>query len=78
MTTNHDRRLTALERVAKPPCRTCYGYAFAIVFVPDGDDETAPEWNPTQCRECGIPLRTVQKIIGISEEEMYGADVLGR
>jgi hypothetical protein len=44
------------------------------VLVPEGEDEHAPEWNPTHCRECGIPLRVLRKIIGISDAEMFGDD----
>lgn len=75
-THSHTRRIDDLTRWLKPTCRTCYGHANALVFVPDGVDESAPEWNPTHCRECGVLLRTVRRIIGISREEMYGIDDL--
>jgi hypothetical protein len=74
MSLNHARRLDALAEWTCPKCRTCYGHAFAIVIVPEGEDPTAPEWNPTHCRECGTPLRMHQKIIGNSDAEMYGDD----
>ncbi len=70
------RRIERLAEIYTPAqkCGSCYGHAYALVFVPDGVDESASEWNPTHCRECGIPLRTVRRILGISEEEMYGPD----
>lgn len=73
---DHGRRIDRLEaRIQNLRCMTCYGHAFAIVFVPNEGDEDKPEWNPTHCSECGIPLRTVRKIIGISREEMYPESV---
>jgi hypothetical protein len=72
MSTDHNRRLDNVAKLIQPKCRTCWGAASLIVYVPLGEDETAPEWNPTTCRECGIPLRAVRKIIGISEDELLG------
>ncbi len=75
-THSHTRRIDKLVRHLQPTCRTCYGHASAVVFVPDGVDETDPEWNPVSCPECDIPLRSVRRILGISREEMYGIDDL--
>lgn len=71
MSTSMNGRITRLEdRLTSRTCGTCHGGAFAIVYVPDGADENAPEYCPSQCRECGIPLRHVQRIIGMTEDEV--------
>jgi hypothetical protein len=70
---NIDRRLPDIEARLTPVCRSCWGAAYAIVIVPEGADEESPEYCPTHCRECGIPLRCVQKIIGPSDAEVYGS-----
>jgi hypothetical protein len=75
MSANHHRRLDDIAKRIQPTCKTCYGFAFAIVFVPQGEDEHAADWRPTHCRECGIQLRHVRQIVGISEAEMFGDDV---
>lgn len=65
-------RITHLEsRIRNRACTTCYGAAYAHVFVPQGEDPDAPEYNPTHCTECGMPLRTISQIIGIAEWEMF-------
>lgn len=64
------KRLVRLEDWLTPSCRVCYGAGSIIVMVPQGADEMDPQWSPSHCRGCGAPLRFVQQIIGISEEEM--------
>ncbi len=46
-------RLRKLETIWQRPrkCQTCYGAAYALVFVPEGEDPVAPEYTPTHCRE---------------------------
>lgn len=67
-----ESRLSGIERrLNTAPCHTCYGAAYAVVFVPQGADEKNSEYCPTHCRECGIPLRVINRIIGISEAEMF-------
>ena len=71
MSRDLEGRISRLEdRLGTRQCTTCYGAAYAIVFVPDGADENAPEYFPTHCKGCGIPLRAVQRIIGMSEDEV--------
>lgn len=73
MSSNLEGRLRRIEsRVMTRTCHTCWGSATAVVFVPDGADEEAPEYQPTHCKECGRALQHVTRIIGISEDEMYG------
>jgi hypothetical protein len=66
-------RLRKLETLWQAPrtCQTCYGARYALIFVPEGEDHAAPEYTPTHCPGCGLPLVATQQIIGISEEEMF-------
>lgn len=62
-------RIVRLEDRITPTCRTCYGYAYALVFVPREGQEADPEYRPIHCPECGVPLQNVTQIIGIDDQE---------
>lgn len=74
MSSQYATRISRLEETIRRnnKCTTCWDTATAIVFVPEGEDPDAPEWTPTACPGCGVPLRHYRQIVGISEAEAYG------
>jgi hypothetical protein len=66
-------RIARLEDwIGNRTCTSCYGAAYATVFIPEGEDEDDPEYNPTECPECGRSLQVVTHIVGVSEAEFLG------
>lgn len=74
MSSQHATRISRLEETLRRnnKCTTCWGAAAIIVFVPEGDDPDAAEWNPTECPGCGVRLQHYRQIVGISEAEAMG------
>jgi hypothetical protein len=66
-------RLRRLEdRFRGQQCRHCWDTGSGLVFVPDGANPDAPEFNPTACPRCGRPYDVLRQIVGISEAEFVG------
>jgi len=69
------KRLTELETTlrtvtARTSCATCHGSGRFVLAVPDDAAANSPASLPESCPECGVPVRNVLRIIGMTQEEI--------
>ncbi len=70
----YERRLRELEaeilKVEPRSCGTCRGSGRFVLAVPDDAAPDDPAYLPETCPECGVPVRAVLRIIGMTQEQI--------
>ncbi len=70
----HGNRIADLETrlltVQGRSCGTCDGSGRFVLAIPDDADPDDPAYLPETCPECGVPVRNVLRIIGLTQEQI--------